>query len=192
LNFKSNVETNFIRPYKLQSCNARTAAGKSRCPPLTSALGRKHAGQADASAADPDASRAKKALLPPPCWRPHRRRCPWMHPRAPLTLPYLFLGCKRAARATASAAQPRREPSKASAAPPPLPAPLPPQTFTDAPASTADPPPPLPWAASAQRKPPHQRPDPNASPAKQSKRRSPPPASAIIAADVHGCAHECR
>jgi hypothetical protein len=48
LNFKLKVETNFIRPYKLQSCNARTTAGKSRCPPLTSALGHKRAGQADA------------------------------------------------------------------------------------------------------------------------------------------------
>jgi hypothetical protein len=69
--------------------------------------------------------------------------------------------------------------SEASTAPPPLPVPSPPQTSTDAPASAADPPPPLPWAASMQRKPPRQQPNPNASRAKQAP--LPPP-----------CCRRCR
>ena len=82
------------------------------------------------------------------------------------------LGRKR----DASAARPWRGQSKASAAPPPLPAPSPPQTSTDAPTSTTDPPPSLPWAASMQRKPPRQWPDPDTSQAKQALLPPPLPA----------------
>ncbi len=200
-------------PYKLQSCDAKTAVGKSRCPLLTSTLGRKRAGQADASAAQPWRKQSKASTTPPP-------------PAGAVT-PADIHGCACKRRWPSPtfpwAASMQRKPphqwpnpnvsqAKRTLLPPPLPVPSPPQTSTDAPASAADPPQPLPWAASAEHKPPHQRPNPNASQAKraplsppccpglracsasrgvsgptltwakQSKRHCPPPAAAAAAA----------
>jgi hypothetical protein len=57
---------NFIRPYKLQSCNARTAASKSRCPPSPPPWAASAQGKPMRWQIDPDTIRAKQALLPPP------------------------------------------------------------------------------------------------------------------------------
>ncbi len=122
---------------------------------------------------NPGASRAKQAPLPPSCQCRHHRRCPRMHPRAPLTFPHLCLGLQACNASHCISGPTPTQAKQSKGCCPPLP----------------------PWAASAQRKLTRQQPDPNRSQAKQAP--LPPPAAAAAAtatataaatADVHGCA----